>query len=91
MQQHNYLVEAMAQAGSRQSWNDRLAHWEKPASNSEEAIIERAANAMGALVSTNNWLVSEGVRVEPQGSYHNNTNVRQESGPRRRGAERHCQ
>lgn len=79
MQQRSYLADAMVQARTRTSWNDRLSHWEKPASDSEEAIIERAASGVRALVAKNNWLVGEGVRIEPQGSYHNNTNVRQES------------
>src|SRR5262249_665645 len=71
--------EAMAEARSRTSWNDRLTHWEKPASATEEAIIERAAARVREVVAKNQWLVGEGVRIEPQGSYHNNTNVRQES------------
>jgi hypothetical protein len=28
---------------TRSSWNDRLTHWERPASDSEEVQIERAA------------------------------------------------
>lgn len=79
MQQRNYLAEAMAQARSRTSWNDRLTHWEKPASDSEEAIIERAATRVREIMAKNKWLVDEGVSIEPQGSYFNNTNVRQES------------
>jgi hypothetical protein len=79
MQQRNYLVEALAQARTRQSWNERLEHWECPASNSEEAIIERAATMVRGALSRNAWLTSEGVQIEPQGSYYNNTNVRQES------------
>src|SRR3954447_7453194 len=79
MQQRNYLAEAMAEARSRASWNDRLAHWEKPASDSEEAIIERAANGVRTLIAKNSQLCNEGVSIEPQGSYYNNTNVRQES------------
>lgn len=79
MQQRNYLAEAMAQARSRTSWNDRLTHWEKPASDSEEAIIERAATRVREVMAKNKWLVGEGVSIEPQGSYFNNTNVRQES------------
>jgi hypothetical protein len=79
MQQHNWLVEAMAQIRSRQSWNDRLTHWEKPASDSEEQIVQRAAITVRNALAKNDWLVREGVRIEPQGSYHNNTNVRQES------------
>jgi hypothetical protein len=79
MQQRNYLLEALARARTRQSWNDRLAHWEKPASESEEAMIERAATMVRRVMSTNSWFANEGVQIAPQGSYYNNTNVRQES------------
>jgi hypothetical protein len=79
MQQRNYFLEALAQARTRQSWNDRLTHWEKPASDSEEAMIERAASAVRDLMSGNSWVANENVQIAPQGSYHNNTNVRQES------------
>jgi hypothetical protein len=79
MQQRNYLLEALAQSRTRQSWNDRLTHWERPASDSEEAMIERAAATVRALMSKNRWFAEEGVQVAPQGSYYNNTNVRLES------------
>jgi hypothetical protein len=79
MTERSYLAEAMASTRTRGSWNDRLTHWERPASDSEEAIIQRAAVGVRAAIAKNKWLVDEGVRIEPQGSYHNNTNVRQES------------
>ncbi len=79
MQQRNYLAEALAQARTRQSWNERLEHWERPASDSEEATIERAAKMVRDVLVRNAWLSGEGVQIEPQGSYYNNTNVRQES------------
>jgi hypothetical protein len=79
MQLRNYLVEALAQSRTRQSWNDRLAHWERPASDSEEVMIERAAAMVWQVMSGNSWFASEAVEIAPQGSYYNNTNVRQES------------
>src|SRR5260370_7629875 len=79
MQQRNYLAEALAQARTRQSWNERLEHWERPASDSEEATIERAAKMVRDVLVRNAWLSGEGVQIEPQGSYYKNTNVRQES------------
>jgi len=78
-QQSNPFFDVFARARTRQSWNDRLAHWEKPASDSEEAMIERAASAIRKLMPRNAWLTNEGVQIAPQGSYYNNTNVRQES------------
>jgi hypothetical protein len=79
MQQRNYILEALAQARTRQSWNDRLAHWERPASDSEEAMIGRATTMVRQMMSGNQWFASEAVEIAPQGSYYNNTNVRQES------------
>lgn len=75
----HYLLEAMAKARSRSSWNDRLTHWERPPSDNEEAQIQRAANAARALVSASPILTAEGVTIQPQGSYFNNTNVRLEA------------
>jgi hypothetical protein len=78
-QQLRSIAEALAEIRSRQSWNDRLAHWEKPASDSEEATIERAATMVREVMKQNPWFVAEGIQIVPQGSYHNNTNVRQEA------------
>ncbi|OLB79020.1 MAG: hypothetical protein AUI16_02325 [Alphaproteobacteria bacterium 13_2_20CM_2_64_7] len=79
MQQRNYMLEALALSRTRQSWNDRLAHWERPASDSEEEMIERAATMVRQIMSHNSWFAAEAVEIAPQGSYYNNTNVRQES------------
>lgn len=75
------LTEARSIAAKRSEseWNDRFAHWERPASDSEEKIIEHAASEVRKAVFANTWLTSEKVEIRPQGSYHNNTNVRQES------------
>lgn len=57
-------------------WNERLARWSKPASDTEEAMIERAAGMVRRVIGQNSWLTDSGVEVVPQGSYFNNTNVR---------------
>jgi hypothetical protein len=62
-----------------EAWETRLAAWERPASPTEEAQIERAARMVREAVAANAWLTREGVTVEPQGSYFNNTNVRLEA------------
>ena len=64
---------------SRSDWNDRLTHWERPASDSEEVQINRAANMVRGNLSDNDWLNTAGVKIFAQGSYYNNTNVRQEA------------
>jgi hypothetical protein len=53
-----------------------LATWERPASDTEEAKIERAATMVRDAVALSDWIVSQAVKVFPQGSYFNNTNVR---------------
>lgn len=60
-------------------WEPVLAAWERPASLTEEDQIERAARMVREAVAANAWLTREGVTVEAQGSYHNNTNVRLEA------------
>jgi hypothetical protein len=42
-------------------------------------MIERAASMVRNVMAQNPWFVAEGVQILPQGSYHNNTNVRQEA------------
>jgi len=73
------LAKAIAAGRTRTSWNVRLEHWERPASESEEAQIQRAAGMVRTAISGNAWLSAECVTIEPQGSYHNNTNVRQDA------------
>lgn len=73
------LAKAMAINRNRSSWNNRLSHWERPASDSEEAQIERAATMVRKAIAGNRFLMDEGIAIRPQGSYHNNTNVRQEA------------
>ena len=63
----------------RSEWNDRFSHWEKPASVTEEGTIERAHAKVVSAISTNDWLRQQNVTISPQGSYHNNTNVRTEA------------
>jgi hypothetical protein len=70
-------LKELAKGRSRSSWNDRLAYWERPASDSEEVQIERAASMVRDALSGSTWLTDEGVTIAPQGSYFNNTNVRQ--------------
>jgi hypothetical protein len=79
VQERNYILELLARSRTRQSWNDRLEHWERPASDSEEAMIGRAASMVRQVMSADPWFVAEGVQIEQQGSYYNNTNVRKES------------
>lgn len=73
------IISELADIRPRSSWNDRLAHWEKPASDTEEAQIERAASMVRETLAGHPLLTRDGVEIQAQGSYHNNTNVRLES------------
>lgn len=73
------LAAAILGQRSRAEWNERFVHWERPASETEEAQIERSAGMVRAALATNRWLTAEGVDVGAQGSYYNNTNVRTEA------------
>jgi hypothetical protein len=73
------LGEVLYGYRSRASWNDRFAHWEKPASVTEEGSIQRAKLNVESAIGSNSWLAHQSVAIEPQGSYFNNTNVRTEA------------
>jgi hypothetical protein len=76
----NSLTQILPEGNrTRSSWNDRLTHWERPASDSEEVQIERAASIVRSALAGNAWLRSEGVVISAHGSYFDNTNVRLES------------
>ena len=75
----SFLEASLAASRSRGSWNERFAHWERPPSDSEEEEIERSGAMVRRALAGNAWLTRERVEVRPQGSYHNNTNVRRDS------------
>jgi hypothetical protein len=65
---------------SRSEWEARFVYWQKPASDTEEAEIEAKARRVKlALERHSNFLPTRQWQVVKQGSYHNNTNVRNQS------------
>jgi len=64
---------------TRTAWNERFEHWERPASDSEEVKIERAARMVRDALDGRDFLGLKHVQVIGQGSYFNNTNTRLES------------
>ncbi len=58
-------------------WEAVLRGWAKPASDTEEEKCNNATSMIKDAISTN--MAHWNVEVFPQGSYHNNTNVRQNS------------
>jgi hypothetical protein len=76
---YTLLESGLAVRRRRSSWNSWLEQAERPASDHEEDKIQRAASMARAIVDAHPRLISEGVQIAAQGSYFNNTNVRQEA------------
>lgn len=57
----------------------QLASWTKRSSDHEEEKCERAARMIRQALARHSGMEARGYRIIPQGSYHNNTNVRLES------------
>lgn len=70
---------ALGRYRSRSDWNDRFEHWERPASTTEESSLDRGRRMVKAAIKDAVWLNTQMASVEPQGSYHNNTNTRIDS------------
>lgn len=64
---------------NRSEWEDRFLHWQRPASETEEQKIETASSRVRQALANSSFLKSRNWSIVPQGSYHNNTNVRTDS------------
>lgn len=64
---------------SRTDWNNCFAHWQRPATVTEEGTIDRAERNVREALGNSDWLVAQGASLYQQGSYYNNTNVRTEA------------
>lgn len=73
------ILAAQEKPRTRSEWQDRFSFWLKPASDTEDAKIETARNKVNRALATNEFLKSRTWAIIPQGSYHNNTNVRTNS------------
>ncbi len=73
------LAEIGQKPRSRSEWEARFSHWQKPASDTEEQKIEAAQRKIGRALRRSTFLTTHQWAIIPQGSYHNNTNVRTES------------
>mgnify|MGYP006291100749 FL=1 len=60
-------------------WRQRFQHWQRPASDTEEQKIESARGQIQKALDKSSWLQAHPHRVIKQGSYENNTNVRNET------------
>jgi hypothetical protein len=62
-----------------QYWEDKFAAWAKPPSDSEIQRCENARLAVRKAIDQSLKLSQRNIKVFSQGSYRNNTNIRQES------------
>jgi hypothetical protein len=62
-----------------QLWEDKFRRWSKPPGDTEAAKLANAERMIGAAVREYLPLRAHEIRVIPQGSYRNNTNVPQDS------------
>src|SRR5205823_1278900 len=60
-------------------WNTKFVAWGASPSQTEQEKCDNAVRAVRTAIEANPTLVARGVRVFPQGSYRNRTNVRAES------------
>ncbi len=60
-------------------WRQRFDYWQRPASDTEEQKIESARGQIQKALGKSSWLMQHPYRVIKQGSYENNTNVRNET------------
>jgi hypothetical protein len=61
------------------NWEQTFRTWSKPSSDNESEKQENAERMVGDAIRLYQLLKTRDVKIIPQGSYRNNTNVRQES------------
>src|SRR5687768_13321481 len=79
--QHQSLALTLLQQKprNRADWEARFLNWQRPASETEEEKIEAAKRRVSRALKRNAFLSEHPWQIVPQGSYHNNTNVRSDS------------
>lgn len=61
------------------SWEDTLKAWAKPPGETEQTKCDNAITAVRKAIDASSTLAKRSIRVFPQGSYNNRTNVRMDS------------
>lgn len=61
------------------SWENIFRNWAKPSSDTEQQKCDNAVRMVRDAISADSVLSSKNIEVFAQGSYRNNTNVRQDS------------
>jgi hypothetical protein len=60
-------------------WENTFVAWSKPSSDDEQRKMDNAVGQIRKAIATSSTLAKYDIYVFPQGSYRNNTNVREES------------
>jgi hypothetical protein len=60
-------------------WESTFRDWSKPSSDTEEQKCENAERMIRDAIKASSLLAGKNIEIFPQGSYRNNTNVRQDS------------
>ena len=60
-------------------WESTFRDWSKPSSDTEEQKCENAERMIRDSIKESSSLADKNIEIFPQGSYRNNTNVRQDS------------
>ena len=60
-------------------WESTFSSWAKPPGKTEQEGCENAEGAIKNAIAASDKLKSRNIKVFTQGSYQNNTNVRQDS------------
>lgn len=69
----------LLRASRSRDWEATLRDWKKPSSDSEQQRCENAERMIKEAIDESPLLAHRNIKVFPQGSYRNNTNVRQDS------------
>jgi len=61
------------------NWEEKFTQWSKPPSETEQQRCDNAVKSITNAIKSSTKLKEKDIRILVQGSYQNNTNVRQES------------
>jgi hypothetical protein len=73
------MARSLAIGAQVPDWEPTFLSWSKPSSDTEQAKMDNAVDQVGTAIKGSTVLKQYDIRVFPQGSYRNNTNVRLES------------
>src|SRR5258708_38772733 len=72
-------LQNVMRTGQRMSWEDTFKSWSSPPGTTEQTKCDSAVRAIRKAIDAHSTLKNRSIKVFPQGSYRNRTNVRAES------------